>query len=517
MRKITKELILTMCLFFVVFDASAQYKNKKNKHAIDTVKTESQLILEKADSSESPVIINLDQAIQIALSENVAIKVADKEVTRTGYAKQGSYSALYPKIDISGNYQRTIKKQVMYMDIDMSELAGPGGGAPSGPGAGGADPGAGGSKPGNDSAKPSQGADAASNPMADGLEVGRWNTWNAGVTASMPIINAQLWKSIKISALDVEVAVEKARSSRLETVAQVKSAYYSTLFAKEAFEVYKEVYENAVKNFEETQKKYRAEKVSELEFIRAKTTVASAVPNVYEAESNVILSLWQLKAILGVDLDLNIDIAGSLGDFSDQMFYDIHQHDSISLANNTTMKTLALQTEQLAHAIKVQQFACIPTLSAVFNFSMNAMTNDFKFSNYRWTPYSYVGLSLNIPIFSGLKRHNDTRQAKNRYEQIQLQSLDAERNLKIAIRKHLNTMETSMKSYVAGQNTVAAAQKGYDIAERSYQLGGSTLIELNDAQLALTQSKLSELQAIYNFVVAKTQLEQTLGQDFVNE
>ena len=116
-----------------------------------------------------------------------------------------------------------------------------------------------------------------------------------------------------------------------------------------------------------------------------------------------------------------------------------------------------------------------------------------------------------------LFRPAKTRQAKNRYEQIQLQSIDAERNLKIAIRKHLNTMETSMKNYVAGQNTVAAAQKGYDIAERSYQLGGSTLIELNDAQLALTQSKLSELQAIYNFVVAKTQLEQTLGQDFTNE
>ena len=181
------------------------------------------------------------------------------------------------------------------------------------------------------------------------------------------------------------------------------------------------------------------------------------------------------------------------------------------------MKQLAIQTEQLAHAIQLQKYACIPTLSAVFNFSMNAMTNDFNFSNYRWTPYSFVGLKLDIPIFAGLKRHNDTRQATNRYEQIQLQSIDAERNLKIAIRKHLTTMETSMKNYVAGQNTVAAAQKGYDIAERSYQLGGSTLIELNDAQLALTQSKLSELQAIYNFVVAKTQLEQTLGQDFTNE
>lgn len=500
MRKAAIKLIGLVCLLSLSFSASAQYKDKKKKE--DTPKTETEILLEKADSSETPVIINLDQAIQIALSENISVKVADKEVQRTGYAKKGSYSSLYPKIDLTGAYQRTIKKQVMYMDIDMSQMMGPGSGSEDKPGEGSGE-------------KPSEGSGMPS--MAEGMEVGRWNTWSGGVNASMPIINAQLWKSIKISGLDVELAVEKARSSRLEAVAQVKSAYYATLFAREVFEVYKEVYENAVKNFAETEIKYKAEKVSELEYVRAKTTVASAYPNVNEAESNMILSLWQLKAVMGVDLDMNLDIEGSLADFSDEMFYDIHKNDSLNLDNNTTIKQLAIQTEQLAQAIKLQKYAYIPTLAVAFNFSMNAMTNDFKFSNYRWTPYSYVGLSLNIPIFSGLKRYNDTRQAKNRYEQVQMQSVDAERNLKIAIRKYLNTMETSMKSYVAGHTAVEAANKGYQIAERSYQLGGSTLIELNDAQLAMTQAKLSEIQAIYNFVVAKTQLEQTLGQDFTNE
>ena len=75
-------------------------------------------------------------------------------------------------------------------------------------------------------------------------------------------------------------------------------------------------------------------------------------------------------------------------------------------------------------------------------------------------------------------------------------------------------METNMKSYYAAQTAVASAQKGYDITEVSYKAGRSTLIELNDAQLALTQSKLAESQAIYNFLTAKAQLEQTLGHDF---
>ena len=145
------------------------------------------------------------------------------------------------------------------------------------------------------------------------------------------------------------------------------------------------------------------------------------------------------------------------------------------------------------------------------------MTNDFKFSEYRWTPYSYVGLSLSIPVFAGGKRYQTIRQAKNQYQQVQLQTENMERQLKIAIRQNLNTMEMNMKSYYAAQNAVASAQKAYDIAQASYEAGMSTLIELNDAQLALTQSRLAEYQAIYNFVVAKAQLEQSLGQDFIAE
>jgi outer membrane protein TolC len=98
---------------------------------------------------------------------------------------------------------------------------------------------------------------------------------------------------------------------------------------------------------------------------------------------------------------------------------------------------------------------------------------------------------------------------------VKLQVDNTERQLKIAIRQHLNTMETNMKSYYAAQETVAMAQKAYDIAEASYKVGRSTQLELNDAQLALTQSQLAQHQAVYNFLTAKTQLEQTIGQDFV--
>lgn len=460
---------------------------------------------QETDTTQTATVITLDDALKIALSENASVRVADMEIERTGYARKGTYASLFPQIDLTGSFQRTIKKQVMYMDMDMSSIMG--GGDEAGEGDGTSD--GAGSETGSGEGAPSLGG--------GGIEVGRWNSYSGGITAAMPIVNAQLWKSIKLSAKDVELAVEKARSSRLDMVTQVKQAYYAVLLAKEALNVYKDVYDNAVRNFEQTRLRYNAQKASELDFTRAKSTVASAIPNVYNAESSVILALWQLKAVMGVDLDQNIDVAGTIGDYASEMTYDQTLGEDISLEYNTTMRQLAIQAEQLAMNIKIQKFAYIPTLSANFAFLETAMTNDFKFSNYRWTPYSYVGLSLNIPVFSGGKRLNAVRQAKVQANQLGIQMDDTERQLKIGIRQYLNTMETQIKSFSAAEEAVNTAAKAYGIAEKSYNVGRSTITELNDAQLALTQARLGVSQTVYEFVVAKSNLEKIMGYDFIDD
>ena len=450
----------------------------------------------QADTASAPKIITLEQALQIAVSENASVKVADMEVERSGYERKGTYASLFPQIDGSANYQRTIKKQVMYMDFDMSSM--------------------GGSESGEDTGSSSSSEDSAAS-SAGGFEVGRWNTWSAGISASMPLVNAQLWESLRVSGQSVELAVEKARSSRLETVNQVKQAYFSCLLAKQAFEVYKSVYENALENLNQTQRKYNAQRASDLELAQAKTTLANAVPNVYDSESSVILSLWQLKAVMGVSLDENIDVAGSLEDYGDSMLYDYAESEGLSLENNSTLRQLGIQAEQLAATVRMQQYAYLPSLALSFSYSLNAMTNDFQFSEYKWSPYSYIGISLSVPIFSGGKRLNDVRQAKVQRAELSVQREENERQLRISIRQYLNQMETAMKSKGSAESALESAQKAYDIASRSYEVGRSTLTELNDAQLALTQAKLTYTQAIYKFVSAKANLEGVLGADFIDE
>lgn len=421
--------------------------------------------LAKAQQSQDSLIISLDQAIEIALEESNSIKIADLTIEKTGYSRQGSYAALYPNISASGSYQRTLKKQVMAMDFNGQSME---------------------------------------------IAVGKWNNVSAGISASMPLINAQLWQSLKLSALDVELAVEQARSSKISMVAQVKKAFYAVLLAQQVYDVYKEVYDNAAKNLERTEQNYNAGKASEYEYLRAQVNVKNAEPNMFSAEAAIDLAIWQLKAVMGIDLEAKIGVAGDINDYKDEMMSYNAAGGNVSLENNSTLAQLSLQEQQLERTVKMTKYQYIPTLAASFSYNYMAMGDDFKF---KWNPYSVAGLSLNIPIFDGFSKRNSIRQYQTTQDILRLNIEDTERNLRIAFKNYDNQIATYMKNYAAAESTLAMAQKSYDIAERMYELGKATLLELNDAQLALVQAQLTMSQAIYNFMTTKASIDELTGNE----
>ena len=423
-------------------------------------------------AQEEKLVLSLEQALEIALSENPTIKIADQQIEIKRYAKQGTYASLYPQIDATASYQRVIKKQTMSMDFGGQTQA---------------------------------------------IKVGSDNSFNGGIALGMPVVNAQLWESLKVSALDVELAVEQARSSRIDMVEQVTKAYYGVLLAKESYNLFQRVYDNAVNNNEVVKKRFDVGSVSEYDLITSNVSVQNAQPNMIEAEYTVVLALWQLKALLGIDLQRDIDVTGSLMDYVHIMDrgYDISQ---LSLENNSTLKQLDMQEDMLNHALRITKFANIPSLSLNAAYLYTALGNDGKFfKKEAWNPYSYAGLQLNIPIFAGNKRRAATREANLNLQNLQLQRENVERQLRVGIVQYLNNMQSSVKKYHASAATVDQAQRGYDIAVKRYDVGRGTLVDIDNSQVALVQAEMSRNQSVYNFLTAKVSLDKVLGDfDFEN-
>ena len=500
-----KRFALLAASAFLAFPALAQYQDAAPQ------------------SEAGKVVLTLEDALKVALSENTSVKVADMEIERQQYARKGSYAALLPQVSASGMYSYALKKQKVYFGSDKQDDDGEGssGGGMAGMMASLMNPimyyiqqlydGTG--IPFVPYVDPNQGKEG-SGGSSEPMEMGRTHSVTFGLSAQMPLVNFQLWESLRLTGDQVELAVEQARESRLGTVASVKQAFYGILFAKEAYKVYNSVYENAVENFRLTEMRYNAAKASELDLTRAKANVAAAIPNLYNAENSVELALWQLKAVMGVDLDRNIDIAGTLEEYAGQMFSDIAEGERASLDGNSQLRQLAQQAEMLSRQIRMQQYAYLPTLALTFSYSYLTQSDIFNLSQWKWFPSSTVGLSLSIPIFSGGQRYHAIKQTRVQADELDLQRENAERQLRIGIRQSLGTMDTAMRTYDASKEALTSAEKAYDIAVKSYQLGKSTLTDLNNVELTLTQSRLAVSQAIYNFVIAKAGLEQTLGYDF---
>ncbi|MBQ6305311.1 MAG: TolC family protein [Bacteroidales bacterium] len=406
--------------------------------------------------------LTLDQALEIALSESNTVKIADMTVEKSGYAEKGSYSALYPNISANGSYQRTLKKQVMVMDMGGQAME---------------------------------------------IKVGRDNSINATATASMPIVNAQLWESLKLSGMDVELAVEQARSSKIALVKQVKQAFYAVLLAQKSHEVVANVYENAQKNYEKTLQRFNVGKASEVEHLRAQVTMMNAEPNVSSAENAVMLATWQLKAVMGIDLDTDVEVVGDLNDYTAQMLTPYVSEEDLS--NNSSLLQLGIQGRMLESTIRMQKKQYLPTLAASINYNYSAMGDE----ELRWFPSSTAAVSLSIPIFDGFQKHYSIKQSKINKNMLDLQREDTERNLRIGIRNYNDQMALCIKNYQAAEATVEIAQKSYDISEKMYEVGKATLVELNDAQLALQQAQLTQAQAVYNFMVTKASLDELIGKE----
>ena len=404
--------------------------------------------------------LTLDQALEIALSESNTIKIADMTIEKTGYAKKGSYASLYPNVNVSSSYQRTLLKQVMVMDMG---------------------------------GKPTE------------IKVGRDNNINASASASMPLVNASLWESLKLSGMDVEMAVEQARSSKIAMVKQVKQAFYAVLLAQASHDVMSQVYENAQKNYEKTQQRFNVGKVSEVERLRAQVTMLNAEPNVSSAENAVLLATWQLKAVMGIALDTEVEVVGDLNDYTSALLAPYVSEDDLS--NNSSLLQLDIQDRMLESTIRMQKKQYLPTLAANINYNYSAMGDE----ELRWFPSSTAALSLSIPVFDGFQKHYNIKQSKVTRNMLALQREDTERNLRIAIRNYNDQMALCIKNYQAANATVEIAQKSYDISAKMYEVGKATLVELNDAQLALQQAQLTQAQAVYNFMVTKASLDELIG------
>jgi len=223
---------------------------------------------------DGKLILNLETAIDIALSENPSIKVADMEITKKEYANKSAKGALLPQLDLIGQYQRTIKRQTVYFD--------------GGFGIGGdIDP----TKYTPEELKIAQvigklfAPDPSTTSSSEGVQMGRFNMWTTGLNVSLPLIVPSLWKNIQMTEVDIELALEKSRASKINMINQVTKSFYSLLLAQDSYRVFKETYTTDSLNLVNITNRFKQGVVAEYDVITADVRMKSLIPTILQSEN----------------------------------------------------------------------------------------------------------------------------------------------------------------------------------------------------------------------------------------
>ena len=125
---------------------------------------------------------------------------------------------------------------------------------------------------------------------------------------------------MKLTKADVELAVEKARASRLDMINQVTKAFYQLLLAQDSYNVLQKSYKQSEDNYNIVKAKFEQGSVSEYDKISADVQMRSLKPSVVSAGNGVNLAVLQLKVLLGLDSALPMVVEGNLKDYEMAMF-----------------------------------------------------------------------------------------------------------------------------------------------------------------------------------------------------
>ncbi|WP_290663521.1 TolC family protein, partial [Ignavibacterium sp.] len=319
-------------------------------------------------AQNNTTVLTMADAINLALEKNSELKIAKMEVEKSEQKLREARSGLFPKLDLSGQYQRYIDKPVIFLP------------------------------PGS--------------PLGRTLVIGSDNSYLAAAQLSMPLFALPLYEGIGLASDALDIAEQNYISVKNKIVGDVKKSFLAVILTRETKDVMQQSLKNAEDNFENIKRLNSAGTLSDYDVLRAEVQVENLKPVVLQMENNYKLSLEALKVAIGLDANQNIDVVGEM-EFDES--YKIPTEAEVIeelIQNNPTLAILEKQVKLNDRNVSLEQAAYFPSLAGFGNYQYQTQANDFKFSDYNWVKTFVLGLQLQIPIFNGFKTQSRVNQAE---------------------------------------------------------------------------------------------------------
>ncbi|MBP9212669.1 MAG: TolC family protein, partial [Bacteroidetes bacterium] len=426
------------------------------------------LLSQTADTAGTPLTI--DAAVRLAVQHNADLQSARLEVMRSDARVNEAWGYTMPTVELSGTFNHVVEKPKSYFpDAIYYPLV-----------------------------KLMDSTARVPRPTGQLIELpfsmSPTNSANAALNVRQILFNGSVFVGVGAAAVYSELARDVYRQKKVETVAKVRKAYFGALLAREALTMMQSNLKNAEDNLKNVRLLRAQGIVSEYDELRATVGVDNLRPVVMQSETNFGLAVDNLRNTMGIGDSIAVmPVDALLLQEVDEGI--IASADRAVLESNPNLSIMRHQIELNSASLNAERANYLPTIVAYGSYSYTAIKDDYRISTNDFYKTAQVGLNFSLNLFQGLQTNARVEQAQLERQKTEEQKRSLERNLQMGIRSLVGTLRQARKRIEGQERTVETAERGYAIVTARYLANAATQLEVNDAQLALSQAKVNRMQA----------------------
>ncbi len=459
----------------------------------------------KGQEPADKLVLNLQGAVDHALSFNKSLKNARSEVERSRARNWEAISQGLPQVDGGMDYQSFFNYELEF-SFDMS----------------------GGSDFTQDQLLDAFNQTQEAFPFytAQDLAVHGANTHYNGVLQSMLppstilmsdqasaklmvnqlIFSGQYIVGIQTAKLAMLISEQNLDFSELNIKESVISAYYLVLITEESLEILRQNLENLEETLDQTEIMYKTGMAEQTDVDQIRITVNQLANATTSLQRNLELSYNMLRFQLGLETNEGIELSDDLESLFISMQAETALDRPFDIDDNVTYKIMKTQEEINKKMLGLEQWNYAPTITGFYNYNAKILTTDFDMN-----PNHMVGLSMGVPIFSSGMRKARVDQAKIDYNMAQVNRDIMEDQLLLQEKQYKYNLQNSLENFFTQQENVEVAQRVYDSYRRKFEQGMATSLDLTQANGNYLDAENNYMTSIMEVMNAKLQLDKLMN------
>ena len=332
-------------------------------------------------------------------------------------------------------------------------------------------------------------------------------TWSVSTTLAQPI--ASLWtvrEANELARLGVDVAEIKRKSAQRDVAYQVTEAYYRLLQTKRMAEVAEKSVAQVTAQVNKANTFFERGAVARNDVLRAELGLAAAKQRLIQAKGGVTLARGRLATLMGRSPDYEIDAV----DFASEPLVEapiaVTQAEQSAVESRFEIKELAAHIDQAEAGVRMAKSKMLPQVNAVANYTRGS-------SSLVSLPKSwFIGATASWDIWEGGSTYNAIGESKVRLSQALAVKRKAEDMIRLDTRSAHVGVTTAAEALDVAKHAVVQAEENFRIEQRRYESTSNTSFDVLDAETQLTTARGQYQAAIYDYVIAQSNLARAMGE-----